>query len=301
MNALKRWLVRRFGRRAEPYLKAHGLFQTVKYKPGLVWEPGAARVLVLAPHMDDEVIGCGGALLKHVRSGGEATVVYVTDGRSGSGALRFLAGEERRRGESDLVETRKREARLALQTLGVHEGIFLDAQEGALDSNAEVRQEVRRILSSLAPDLVYVPSFLEEHPDHVATARILLDASAGQGLRFDCCAYEVWTPLFPNCLVPIDDVLELKRRALEHYRSQLADNDYVHSTLGLNAYRSMALSASVGRFAEAFFMGPIALHRELYDSYRTLLGGVPRAGASPGGGRRGADRRQVLGGDPHEG
>src|SRR5215471_17732082 len=134
MNLLKQWLIRQVSRNARAYLKSHGLLQTVKCKPALVWEPQGRKIVVLAPHMDDEVIGCGGALYKHVRNGAEVTVVYMTDGRYGSSALHLLTGAERKRREGELIEVRKREAQLAMETLGVKEGIFLDAEETHLTS-----------------------------------------------------------------------------------------------------------------------------------------------------------------------
>src|ERR1043166_7647856 len=121
MNILTRWLIHQVSRHAGAYLKAHGLLRTVKYKRAIVWEPQGKKIVVLAPHMDDEVIGCGGTLCKHVRNGAEVIVVYMTDGRYGSTALQRLKGEERKRRERELIEVRKREARLAMETLGVKE------------------------------------------------------------------------------------------------------------------------------------------------------------------------------------
>jgi N-acetylglucosamine malate deacetylase 1 len=269
MNLLQRWFARFVGRRAAPYLKAHGLLRTVKHHPAVLWEPGAERVLVLSPHMDDEVIGCGGTLARHARRGSEVTVVYVTDGRTGSKALSQLRGEARARVERELIETRKAEARRALETLGVGEPVFLDAEDGRLGRDSGLQAAVQRILDTVRPELVYLPSFLEAHPDHRATSDLLLSAAREED-RFECHAYEVWTPLYPNCLVDIGETVEVKRRALEQYRSQLADNDYLHSALGLNAYRSMLLSRSAPGFAEAFFAAPLGEYLRLHAAWRRM-------------------------------
>src|SRR2546426_12131813 len=53
--------------------------------PELITSFRERRVLVLAPHMDDEVLGCGGTLLQHARVGAQLTIVYLTDGRKGHG------------------------------------------------------------------------------------------------------------------------------------------------------------------------------------------------------------------------
>lgn len=268
MDLLQRWFARYVSRAAGPYLKAYGLLRTVKHHPAVLCEPGAERVLVLSPHMDDEVIGCGGTLARHARRGGEVTVVYVTDGRTGSKALSRLGGEARARGERELVEIRKAEARRALETLGVGEPVFLGAEDGRLTPDSRLRAAVQRILDTVRPEVVYLPFFLEAHPDHRATGDLLLSA-AREHDRFECRAYEVWTPLYPNCLVDIGETVEVKRRALEQYRSQLADNDYLHSALGLNAYRAMLLSRDVRGFAEAFFAAPLLEYRQLHAAWRS--------------------------------
>ena len=73
------------------------------------------RVLVLAPHMDDEVLGCGGVLCRHLAAGGRATVVYMTDGRKGAAGTRdgSLSGAELAAAEARIVARRKAESRAA--------------------------------------------------------------------------------------------------------------------------------------------------------------------------------------------
>jgi len=93
---------------------------------------------------------------------------------------------------------------------------------------------------------------------------VLLEAVAGTLLKFECRGYEVWTPLFPNCVVRIDATLELKKRALACYQSQLVHTDYLHAAIGLNAYRSLALGGKTGQFAEAFHALPLAEYLHFY-------------------------------------
>jgi hypothetical protein len=66
--------------------------------------------------------------------------------------------------------------------------------------------------------------------------------------------------------VAIDASLDLKRQALACYPSQLAQMDYLHSGLGLNAWRAMGCGPGV-RFAEAFHAAPLARYRELYRAF----------------------------------
>jgi LmbE family N-acetylglucosaminyl deacetylase len=270
MKGLTRTLLRYFARSARPYLEAQGLMQTTKAfsTSALVWQPAAERLLVLAPHMDDETIGCGGTLVRHMRAGATARVVFLTDGSAGDGSPSTLSAAARREVQARLADTRKEEARRALAILGVHSLSFLDAADGMLEQDRSVALRLREILAAERPELIYLPHFVEQHPDHTAVSAVLFEALQGLALEPQLLAYEVWTPLFPNCVVKIDEVVELKKRALAEYRSQLAQFDYVHTALALNAYRSAAFAGHHGLYAEAFCSLGVRDYQRLYAAYR---------------------------------
>jgi LmbE family N-acetylglucosaminyl deacetylase len=276
MKELTKILLKRLSRAARPYLKSSGLLQVsgVYNRSAMVWEPGAEKVLVLAPHMDDETIGCGGTLALHARRGAQITVMFLTDGRNGSSEINALTGEERRRRQTEYIEIRTTEARAALQRLGVNKMICLDAEDGALSQCTWAAEKLRDVLRRMQPNLVYVPFYLEEHADHRAASQVLLDAVAGTSLQFQCIGYEVWTPLFPNCLVRIDSSVETKKQALQEYRSQLQQCDYLHASIGLNAHRSAGLlqePGSTGGYAEAFHVTSLSQYREQFEAFRASL------------------------------
>jgi LmbE family N-acetylglucosaminyl deacetylase len=272
MKLLTKVLLKRLSRAARPFLRSSGLLQVsgVYNHSAMVWEPGAERVLVLAPHMDDETIGCGGTLALHAQRGAQITVMFLTDGRNGSSEVSVMYGEERERRQRELIELRTTEARAALQRLGANRMVCLDAEDGALDKCAWAAEKLRDVLVKLQPEIVYVPFYLEEHPDHRAASRVLLDAVAGTSLQFQCMGYEVWTPLFPNCLVRIDATVEVKKQALQEYRSQLEQCDYLHASIGLNAHRSAGLmnpQNTQGGYAEAFYATPLPQYREQFEAF----------------------------------
>jgi LmbE family N-acetylglucosaminyl deacetylase len=263
MKALTQFLLRTLSRTARPYLTAHGLLRVAKIfnRSAIEWQPSNERIVVLAPHMDDEVIGCGGTLARHIACGSDVTVVFLTDGRLGGkdGA----AGAAR----SDITAVRKREAQLALAELGITQSVFLDGEDGRLGASPGLGEALRAALAAARPDIVYLPFFLEEHPDHRAVSVLLAEAVNGADMSFRCHGYEVWTPLFPNCLVRIDATVEAKRRAIAHYQSQLAEANYLHTALALNAYRSSALADGECRFAEAFYAVSLPQYLELFRAY----------------------------------
>jgi LmbE family N-acetylglucosaminyl deacetylase len=270
MKRVTRVLLRQFARAARPYLEAQGLMRTTKVfsTSTLIWEPGAERLVVLAPHMDDETIGCGGALARHMRAGAEARVVFLTDGRAGGSRAARPDAASRSSAEVQLVSTRKEEARRALAILGVQALSFLDAEDGELARDRTVATRLREILAAERPELIYVPHFVEQHPDHTAASAVLFEALRGLALEPQVVAYEVWTPLFFNCVVKIDDVLDLKKRALAEYHSQLAEFDYLHTSIALNAYRSAAFSGQHGLYAEAFCSLSAREYQRMYAAYR---------------------------------
>lgn len=218
--------------------------------PVLACEPEKSRVVVLAPHMDDEVLGCGGTIARHVRARSDVSVVFLTDGRLGAD-----------------IAVRKSEARRAADVLGVRTLHFLDAEDSRLRDDRQVAGRLRETLESERPDIVYLPFLLESHADHRATNAVLFAATRGTGMQFECRGYEVWTPLFPNRIVNIDSTIELKRQAMECYASQLAVVDYLHANVGLNAYRAMsAAMGNTARYAEAFLALRLPDYRRLHET-----------------------------------
>jgi LmbE family N-acetylglucosaminyl deacetylase len=190
VNTLTSVLLKRMSRAARPFLRSHGLLQVsgVYNRTAMVWRPGAERVVVLAPHMDDETIGCGGALALHAQNGAEITVVFLTDGRLGARDIGALWGEERERAQRELIATRKREARAALDVLGVRHMVCLDAEDGALARSEFASSQLRSVLRDRRPELVYLPFWLEAHADHHAASSVLLEAVEGLVLDFRCLA-----------------------------------------------------------------------------------------------------------------
>jgi len=230
------------GRQIKDYLKGFIRPRDLVSVPAVVDKPEGSRVLVLSPHFDDDVFGCGGTLYKHVLAQDSVAVVYLTDGREGDPSVP----------DKRLVEeTRKEEARRATAILGIDRLIFLDQPDGRLRPTARLIDRLAEIVSSEQPDLIYLPSFLENHIDHFEVSRILLALAAKIRLECNVCAYEAWTPLLPNIVVDITDVIEKKKEAAQQYVSQLKQVDYLNAVVGLNRYRSVYVMRGRG-YAEAF-------------------------------------------------
>jgi len=196
----------------------------------------ARRVLVFAPHADDEVFGCGAALAHLAARGASIGVFVLTDG----------AGDEpdpavRRR----IAASRLEESRAALAELGggeVRGGEFQDRRLG--DDSRALEAALAREIAAFRPELVFVPSPVEIHPDHraLAAAFVALAASGEAALSDATVAfYEVSQPIRPNFLFDCGRHAETKARAAGAFVSQNDDRDYPGYVAGLNSFRRMTL------------------------------------------------------------
>lgn len=267
--------MRRVVRTLAPHWTRHALagqwIEYERYAPvEAVREPPGRRVLVLAPHPDDESIGCGGAIALYRARNVPVHVAFLTDGRIGDPAIRDLpaASAERRTAEHHLAQQRQAEALQALQVLGVTGWDFFGAPDGGLIEAVDtVVGRLADLLRRYAPDTVLLPFLTDRHPDHFAANRCLLMAGAIAGdaatSHIDCLGYEIWSPIYANLVVDIGAVFEIKRRAIACHASQLAKVDLLAGVEGLNCYRAVS-SLSHARLAEAYFRANWAAYRRLH-------------------------------------
>jgi N-acetylglucosamine malate deacetylase 1 len=219
--------------------------------------PFEKRIAILSPHPDDETIGCGGTLhICHLRKT-EITSIFMTDGRKGNERYR----------EEDLVITRRSEAENAASIVGIDRVIFLNNRDSELSLSSKTVTELTEILKDIRPDAIFLPFFLDNHPDHIATNKIFC-ATLESLPSFTCYNYCVWTPLpFYNLLVDITPYVEVKRSALEQYRSQLEKYDFIEATLSLSRYYSLLHSDNrKDGWAEVFFVCKSNEYRRLIEA-----------------------------------
>ena len=210
---------------------------------------GGQRVLVLAPHPDDETFGCGGALALHCRHGDSVRVVFVTSGELGDW-----------QGEQDAEACRLRreaEAQTALACLGIQEWEQWRYPDRAVVADGALIARLTETIRAYGATLIYAPSPLELHPDHRAVAQALRAALRGWPDALRVGFYEVGYALPPNTLVDISAVSEVKERAIHAYESQLHGPDYLAVTRGLGQFRSLTLGRQV-KAAEAFYLVPVS-------------------------------------------
>lgn len=201
------------------------------------------NVLVIAPHPDDEAIGCGGTIGKHTARGDRVCAVFLTSGELG---LKQLPREK-------AWATREAEAKRAAKILGISQLEFLRLPDWCSgDHVKEGAHLLAPLLLREQPETIYLPHPLEWHPDHKAAWLILRATLRKAKLsQTNLLGYEVWTPISEHDSVEdISGTMSLKLRALRAHRSQLKEFDYVRAVRGLNEYRGAM--AGRCRYAEVF-------------------------------------------------
>ncbi|MBU6994210.1 GNAT family N-acetyltransferase [Ferrovum myxofaciens] len=197
--------------------------------------PGHA-VAVLAPHADDEVLGCGGALASFVAQGRPIHVVVVCAQSDEATTL-----------------TRQAESRAAARVIGYSAPVFWEFSDGQLPHAPQLSDKIRDWLVETHADLVLVTSCWEMHRDHRALAEATIAAVVALNGRVQIAFYEVGLPLPPNTLLDITPWKEIKDRAMSCFQSQLARQPYDRHIRALNCYRTYSLPPAV-QAAEAYLV-----------------------------------------------
>lgn len=220
--------------------------------------PYAGRsVLVLAPHPDDEIIGCGGTLLSLVAAGARLTVLYVTDGAASAGL-------------ADQLENRKRtqrleEARVVAAAAGFSQALFWGEDNRDFRFTPELATRLASLIAELGPELIFTPSVTDIHGDHATVGRILAKALAGSPASGAMVAqYEVWGLVPANTYWPVSDLVPRLESLLFLYRTEMQVDDYVHQVASRGYYQSLRVTGAPG-FVEVFFTSSPAVFRRMVE------------------------------------
>ncbi len=240
-------------------------------------DPGSlpSRVLVFAPHADDEVFGCGGMLAMHAERGDAVRVVVLTDG---------VAGDPDGK-TSDLAETRRRESLAAGEKLGLADYRFLGLSDGALSGDGALVETVRTEMEDFGPELVYGPSPEEMHPDHRAASRALIAASLrAKGARL--LLYGINGQVTANAIFDTTRAWEKKRAAIGCFASQLEYHDLLVKAEAVDRARTVNVDVDGVDYVEGFAdLGPADLAAYAGSVARLLKSVHGREAPSVSGGR----------------
>ena len=206
------------------------------------------NILVIAPHADDEVLGCGATMAKEVAKGNNVYVLICTNAHVGAPDL-F---------SEKVISQVRSEAVEAHQFLGVKETLFLDFPAPALDQypRYKMSNEISSVIKRFAVDVVYIPHRGDCHKDHaiihdcaMVACRPLANCSVKSVYTYETLSETEWgEPNGADFFIPVkynsftEDEFEIKIKAMQFFKSQLYD---------FPASRSLEAIEALGKFRGA--------------------------------------------------
>ena len=188
-----------------------------------------SNVLVLAPHPDDEVIGCGGSieLLKKKKS--TIQMIYLTNGVA-----------DKRNKISKQILKRKQEAIELNKKKSYKKPIFFDLETRKIEFNYIKKvNELKKIIFKTEPNLIFVPFVIDRVNDHQFTNKLLYQVL--KDMFYEKCfiySYQVSNFIKLNSYVDITNVFLNKVEMMQFYKSVLEKTNYIHLFKGLNLYNN---------------------------------------------------------------
>jgi len=182
-------------------------------------------ILIVAAHTDDEALGCGGTIARHVAEGDEVHLLFMTDG-VGS---REVLDEE--------VTDRLSAAQQAAQILGVSSFTNLSFPDNRMDAVPllDIVKEVEFTISKINPEVIYTHHIGDLNIDHQVTHKVVMTACRPQPgfcvktiYAFEVLSSTEWQtpglmPFVPNVFVDITDYLSVKMDASKAYHEEMRE------------------------------------------------------------------------------
>ncbi len=209
------------------------------------------EILCIAAHPDDEVIGLGGTISKHVKSGDNVYILIVTEG---VGAQYDDSRKYRKLRQKACLD--------AAKLLGVSEVVFGDFPDAQLDTvpQLEVNRFIEEAIVKFSPDRVYTHHWSDNHKDHRLVYEATLTATRNSSCEI--CSYEVIGStnrngnlkgsFSPNFYVDVSENFEAKMKAIEFYSTEVKEFPHPISKEALRALAMVRGVESNLSFAEAF-------------------------------------------------
>ena len=213
------------------------------------WESGES-LLCLAPHPDDEVLGCAGLMLLAQRQGLHIHTVIVTGGEEGMDAAEAVGAGEA--GDAGAAGNRRlQESMRAAEILGLPAPACWNYGDRQLRHSPPLIDQIADQLQQTQARWLLLPALTEPHPDHQALALAGL-AAAQQNGKTHVLLYEVGAPTQINTVVDISSVADVKWRALQAFVSQEERHPYLQHAQAMANLRAFVAGEAVTA-AEGFW------------------------------------------------
>ena len=195
------------------------------------------NIVIVAPHPDDEILGCGGTIAKAISQGHNVSVLYLSSGDS-------------------IENKREKEAIQVCKFMGIKNYDFLRLKDQTFKVSAENIQSVIKIFNKLKPEIIYINHGEDADFEHVIAYQLISQVFWRYNLQSakkinGMILYEVHKPLQTyNLSEDISDFIDIKMKAMSYYKSQLSTSRIDLAIRGLNQYRGVFHEQC--QFAEVF-------------------------------------------------
>jgi N-acetylglucosamine malate deacetylase 1 len=221
-------------------------------------------ILVVAAHPDDEVLGCGGTIAKHIEQGDQVEVVILAEGITSRGNNQNQSNQSK--ALSELAQAAKR----ANEILGVKKLTLNGFPDNRMDSmdRIEIIKYVEDVIRQCKPEIIYTHHAGDLNVDHRRTHESVVTASRiqpGCGIKtllfFEVASSTEWqtagsAPYFmPNWFVDISSTLDKKLNALKAYAMEMREWPHPRSIRALQDLSRWRGTCVASEAAEAFMLG----------------------------------------------
>lgn len=178
------------------------------------------NILVIAPHPDDEVLGCGGTIKKYSKRGNNVYLCVVTKAYTPEWPAEFIAN-------------RPKEVKKVNKILGIKKTFFLDFPTVKLDSvlQKDLNSSIAGVIKKVQPEIVFIPHFGDLNKDHrlvhdaaLVAARPLVGSSVKKIFAYETLSETEWGPqpfvFVPTVYQNIEATLKYKIEAMSVYASE---------------------------------------------------------------------------------
>ncbi len=214
-------------------------------------------ILVIAAHPDDELLGCGGTIIKHIKNGDTASTLILGEGMT-----------SRNKEEQESLEKLHKDAKVAADIIGFENIFFADLPDNKFDSVAllDIVKIVEKYISEIKPDIVYTHHGYDINIDHQKTFHAVITACRPCNqycpekiYTFETLSSTEWQhkdhkQFAPNTYINIEKELDQKIEAMEAYTSEIRNFPHSRSSQGIRTLATYRGIESGQSAAEAFHL-----------------------------------------------
>ena len=215
------------------------------------------KVLIIAAHPDDEILGCGATIAKHTNRGDQVKILITAEGLTSRDSKLHKTAKQ-------ALFKLKKTAQKANQELGAKDVVFFDFPDNRMDSFdlLEIIKPIEEVINHFKPNIIYTHHDSDLNIDHKILSQAVITAcrptpnsSVREIYFFEVLSASHWgngpsfTPNYFNC---VSDFIEHKISALETYKSEMRNFPHARSIQAIRALATLRGALAGLNSAEAF-------------------------------------------------